>query len=181
MSTVKVNLGCGWRNFGKDWHHVDGGDYEHLDSKDIFNLPFEDNSIDLIYASLVIEYFDRQEISGIISKWYDKLKTGGILRLGVPNFEVITNLYQSGKYPLSSFLGPLYGRMEMGDQIIYHKTTYDYNSLSDLLYGLKFTEVRRWDWRATEHSEHDDHSQAYLPHMDKKNGMLVSLNVESVK
>ena len=53
----KINLGCGWRNFGKDWIHIDGGDYPHLDSKDIFNLPYEDNSIDLIYASHVIEYF----------------------------------------------------------------------------------------------------------------------------
>ena len=54
---VRVNLGCGWRNFGKDWYHVDGGDYEHLDSNDIFNLPFNDNSVDLIYASHIIGYY----------------------------------------------------------------------------------------------------------------------------
>ena len=46
---IKINLGCGWRNFGKDWIHIDGGDYSHLDSTDIFNLPYEDNSVDLIY------------------------------------------------------------------------------------------------------------------------------------
>ena len=39
---IKINLGCGWRNFGKDWIHIDGGDYSHLDSTDIFNLPYED-------------------------------------------------------------------------------------------------------------------------------------------
>tara|TARA_R100000458_G_C8273291_1_gene248151 strand:+ start:1881 stop:2420 length:540 start_codon:yes stop_codon:yes gene_type:complete len=178
---VKINLGCGWRNFGSDWHHVDGGEYDHLDSNDIFNLPYEDNSVDLIYASHVIEYFDREEIIPILESWKAKLKPEGILRLGVPNFEVISNLYQNGKYSLDDFLGPLYGRMKMGNQTIYHKTTYDYNSLSNLLYGLKFNEVRRWDWRTTEHSEHDDHSQAYLPHMDKVNGILISLNMEAVK
>ena len=38
-----------------------------------------------------------------------------------------------------------------------------------------------YDWRKTEHAQFDDHSQAYLPHMDKKNGELISLNVESNK
>ena len=71
---VKVNLGCGWRNFGKDWHHVDGGDYDHLDSNDIFNLPFDDDSIDLIYTSHVIQYFDRKEIIDILQRWKVKLK-----------------------------------------------------------------------------------------------------------
>ena len=33
---MKFNLGCGWRNFGKDWIHVDGGDYDHLDNNDIY-------------------------------------------------------------------------------------------------------------------------------------------------
>ena len=56
---IKINLGCGWRNFGKDWYHIDGGDYSHLDSHDILNLPFDNGTVDLIYASHVIEYFDR--------------------------------------------------------------------------------------------------------------------------
>ena len=42
--------------------HIDGGDYPHLDSNDIINLPYENNSVDLIYASHVIEYFDREEV-----------------------------------------------------------------------------------------------------------------------
>jgi predicted SAM-dependent methyltransferase len=58
---IKLNLGCGWRDFGPEWIHIDGGDYPHIHSKDIIDLPFEDNSIDLIYASHVFEYFDRNE------------------------------------------------------------------------------------------------------------------------
>ena len=41
--------------------------------------------------------------------------------------------------------------------------------------------VIEYDWRETEHSEFDDHSQAYIPHMDKDNGTLISLNVECIK
>ena len=50
---IKINLGCGWRNFGSDWIHIDGGDYDHLDYKDITKLEFDDNSVELIYVSHV--------------------------------------------------------------------------------------------------------------------------------
>ncbi len=178
---IKVNLGCGWRNFGPDWHHVDGGDYPHLDSKDIFNLPFDTNSIDLIYASHVIEYLDRDEIISLLESWKNKLKQGGILRLAVPDFQVMADLYTSGEYTLDNFLGPLYGKMQMDTKTIYHKTVYDYSSLSTVLSNTGYTNIKRWDWRETEHSQFDDHSQAYLPHMDKINGVLVSLNIECTK
>ena len=176
----KINLGCGWRNFGKDWIHIDGGDYPHLDSKDIINLPYENNSIDLIYSSHVIAYFDRDEIKKIISKWYDKLKPGGIFRVATPDFNIITKLLHEG-YSLKEFLGPLYGKMNMGSKIIYHKTTYNYNDLKTLLLECGFSKVNFYNWKNTEHSNFDDHSQAYIPHMDKENGTLISLNVEATK
>ena len=71
--------------------------------------------------------------------------------------------------------------MTMGENIIYHKTAYDYESLKTLLQDCHFSDIREYDWRGTEHAEFDDHSQAYLPHMDKENGVLISLNVECNK
>ncbi len=44
-----------------------------------------------------------------------------------------------------------------------------------------FKDIRRYDWRETEHSDIDDFSQCYLPHMDKENGMLMHLNIEAIK
>ena len=55
---MKINMGCGWRNFGDDWIHIDGGDYNHLDYYDITKLEFKNNTADLIYASHVLEYFN---------------------------------------------------------------------------------------------------------------------------
>ena len=177
----KINLGSGWRNFGKDWIHIDGGDYPHLDSKDIINLPYENNTVDLIYASHVIEYFNREEIIPLIKNWKSKLKPGGILRLSVPNFKIIAKLYLESNLPLNKFIGPLYGKMGMGNQTIYHKTTYDFKELKETLEKCGFTDVNYYNWRNTEHSNFDDHSQAYIPHMDKENGTLISLNIEVVK
>ena len=178
---VKINIGCGWRDFGKDWIHIDGGDYSHLDFKDITKLEYNDNSVDLIYASHVIEYFDRDEIKDILKEWIRVLKPDGILRLAVPNFEAMVHLYVEKKYPLEKFLGPLYGKMQMGNETIYHRTTYDYYSLKSLVEELGMKDYKWYDWEQTEHSKFDDHSQAYIPHMDKENGTLISLNVECIK
>ena len=179
---MKVNMGCGWRNFGEGWLHIDGGDYDHLDYKDISNLSYlNDDSVDLIYASHVVEYFNRCEILNLLKEWRRVLKKGGILRLAVPNFEAICKLYISGEFDLENFLGPLYGQMSMGDEIIYHKTVYDFDSLQKTLISCGFSEVKKYDWKKTEHSSFDDHSQAFLPHMDKNNGTLISLNVECKK
>lgn len=178
---MKLHLGCGWRNFGQDWIHIDGGDYEHLDYKDITKLPFDDNSVDLIYSSHVLEYFDREEVLTVLSEWKRVLKKGGILRIAVPDFESMCSLYMSKEITLDRILGPMYGKMKMADSTIYHRTVYDFESLKNISSQLKFTEFSKYDWRNTEHSKFDDHSQAYIPHMDKENGTLISLNVEMKK
>jgi len=179
---IKINMGCGWRNFGKDWVHIDGGDYNHLDYKDITDLSqFNNNTVDLIYASHILEYFDRQQISSLLAEWRRVLKSGGTLRIAVPDFSKVSILYNSGEYGLDNFLGPLYGRMKMEDKTIYHKTVYDFESIKKLLENNNFKDVVRYEWRNTSHAQFDDHSQAYLPHMDKDNGTLISLNVECKK
>jgi hypothetical protein len=66
-------------------------------------------------------------------------------------------------------------------EYIYHKTVYDFKDLKELLEEVGFRNIKKYDWRETEHSEFDDHSQAYIPHMDKENGTLISLNVECLK
>ena len=103
---IKINMGCGWRDFGKDWYHVDGGEYSHLDHKDIFKLPFKDKTVDLIYASHVIEYFDRVEIVNVLSEWCRVLKHGGVLRIAVPNFQELSRLYFEKKISLTIKVKP---------------------------------------------------------------------------
>ena len=175
-------MGCGIRNFGKEWVHIDGGEHSHLDYNSIVDLKqFQDNSVDLIYASHVIEYFDREEIITLLTEWKRILKKSATLRIAVPDFGAMAKLYLNSAYPLDNFLGPLYGKMEMSGSKIYHKTVYDFDSLQRILEFCGFSDVKRYDWKNTEHNSIDDHSQAYLPHMDKENGTLISLNMECIK
>ncbi len=187
IKMIKLNVGCGWRDFGEEWDHIDGGNYSHIKSHNVTKLPYEDNSVDLIYSSHLFEYFDRDEAVEVLKEWRRVLKPGAILRIAVPDFGIITKLYIQ-KYPLHNFLGPLYGKMEMGmkggetGKIIYHKTTYDFDSLKVLLEKSNFKNIKRYDWKQTcPHDKIDDHSQCYLPHMDKENGVLISLNLECEK
>ena len=175
---IKINMGCGERNFGEDWVHIDQADYPHINEKNIFNFSYD--NVDLIYASHLISYFDFDTAKNLLKYWRSKLKEGGILRLAVPNFEEIAKLYLKG-YKLENFVGPLYGKMNMNEDLIFHKFCYDELLLTKLLDNLNFKNIRRWDHRLVDHGVFDDHSQAYLPHMDKKNGKLISLNIECIK
>lgn len=179
---IKLSLGSGKVNLGEDWTHIDATSYEHVEYSNIIDLSkFADNSVEIIYASHVLEYFDRQEVIGILKEWKRVLKKDGILRLAVPDFESMSELYYLRKVPLFNFLGPLYGKMESGGRTVYHKTCYDFASLGELLKFIGFGRVTKYDCEEKiPHNNLDDQSHAYIPHMDKK-GTLISLNVEAVK
>jgi len=183
---IKINMGCGQRNFGEGWIHIDKNDFDHVESDDIWLEEYPNDIVNLIYTSHLIAYFDREEIVGLLKRWYSVIKPGGVLRVATPDFKQMISLYNnySNDYTLDNFVGPLYGKWSadwLYGESIYHKTTYDFDSLKILLMNVGFKDIKRYDWRETEHAEFDDHSQAYLPHMDKENGTLISLNVECTK
>lgn len=142
---IQVHLGCGKVDFGKDWIHIDKQNLPHITSNDIINLPFEQNSVDLIYASHVLEYFDRESAGEVLKKWFGYLKHGGVLRLAVPDFRELCQAYLEDDQPLWSILGPLYGRMYSNGDIIYHKTIFDYHELGLLLKTAGFRKVEKYN------------------------------------
>lgn len=177
---LKLHLGSGKRHI-PGFVHIDQVSYTHIDHvQDVRKLSnFPDQSACLVYACQVIEYFDREEVITVLQEWKRVLCQGGILRLSVPNFASITRLYSEG-IKLENFLGTLYGKIpDGGAGFIYHRTTYDEQSLRDLLDKCGFENIELWDWRKTEHSHIDDFSQAYFPHMEKEKGMLFNLNMQA--
>lgn len=177
----QLHLGCG-ETYIPGFFHVDVLDAKHIDLQaDISNLSmFSCNSIETIYASHVLEHFGRHDYLGVLAEWFRVLKPNGTLRIAVPDFEACVKLYLSdSEITLSDILGLVCGGQR--DSYDFHKMIFDQSSLVAALEQVGFSSVSRWDWRKTPHSHIDDYSQAYLPHMNKDTGTLVSLNLIAVK
>jgi predicted SAM-dependent methyltransferase len=176
----KLHLGCGKR-YIPGFIHIDREHYDHLDyQRDITDLSiFDDNSIDVIYACHVLDHLSRNgEVDKALSEWYRVLKHGGLLRIAVSDFEKIVQMYNSGM-DLENLWGHIVGGHKgPGDA---HGCVFDFTVLKRYLEKHGFKNVKRYDWRKTIHKDYDDFSQAYIPHMDKEKGILMSLNVEAVK
>jgi predicted SAM-dependent methyltransferase len=175
----KLHLGC-WKRYIPWFIHIDVQDYDHIDyNSNIDNLSmFEDNSINIIYACHVLEHFKRKEVKNVLKEWYRVLEKWWILRVSVPWFEEMLNIYN--KYnDINLILWPLiWWQKNIYD---FHYMLFDFKNISSLLKEAWFSIIKKYDWRDTEHSNIDDYSQSYIPHMDKENWLPVSLNIEAVK
>jgi len=194
---LRLHIGCNERDFGAGWVHVDKARFPHVAHHDVKRLPFANESVSLIYASHLFSYFDRDEAAEVLTEWRRVLKKGGTLRLAVPDYEAVARLYvrhaddpsaveAKGLEPvtLDTFVSMIFGKWRVGagsQEVIYHRTAYDEASLRTLLLRNGFRDVRRWRWQEVDHGHFDDYSQAYWPHLHKKNGTLVSLNLEATR
>ena len=179
---LKLHIGCGPR-FIPGFTHIDIQPAPHVDHVSAADdLSFlADGSASLIYASHLLEHFGRWEQAAVLKEWFRVLTPGGVLRVAVPDFAACAKLYyeQGLENGLSGLVGLISGGQR--DRFDYHKMIFDEPFLTKLLREAGFRGVRRWDWRLTEHASIDDYSQAYLPHLNKETGTLMSLNLEGVK
>jgi predicted SAM-dependent methyltransferase len=181
---TKLHLGCGnrilpaWINIDKDTNIVGKG--LGFTIRDVTELHgYADNSVDEIYASHVLDHLSRNgEMDKALSEWYRVLKPGGILRVAVSDFEKVVKMYNEG-LDLERLWGHLVGGQK--SQYDRHGVCFDYNTLKKYLDSHGFIDIKRYRWQDFLPEGFDDFSQAYIPHMDKKEGILMSLNVQCKK
>ena len=181
---IKLHLGCGKR-YLPGYVHVDIDNFNHIDYQSTVDdlSMFKTNSVSEIYASHLLEYYDIYESLEVLKEWKRVLITGGELKVAVPDFQNLVKVYSSTKN-ISDVIGPIVGRWEVSkSQKIYHKQIFDFKSLKSLLEKAGFQNISSWDWKEfiLDFPDYDDHSQAYFPHMDKDNGIHVSLNLVCYK
>lgn len=192
VELLKLHLGCG-KNPLKGYVNVGLADFPHIDVRaDVRKLPFKDESATIIYASHLLEYFDRCcEIDGkveaheVLKEWKRVLVPGGIIRVAVPDFAALVQVYNKYKNlnPKNGVLGPIYGHWPIPGGMVCHKTIYDFDTLSQTLTKAGFIGIKYWDWKQVfvgENIGFDDQSKAYWPPFDE-NGIHVSLNLEAMK
>ena len=185
MSFKKLHLGCGQRKL-IGYTNIDIIESQSVDlvqdARILSSIP--ENSVELIYASHILEHFALYEVPWVIKRWFSLLHHGGVLRMSVPNFESIIEVYKKTNNILT-VLGPLYGRGTKSPGITepLHMCAYTEKFLTALLLGAGFSNVSLWspdEIFVNENIGFDDYSQAYFPHMDKT-GIPISLNLEARK
>jgi predicted SAM-dependent methyltransferase len=175
---IKLHLGCGDKILD-GFVNIDIREKKGVLIDDVAKLfSQKNNSISLIYACHVLEHFGRYEFQKVLKRWYSILIPGGILRLAVPDIEQACVYYLKYKN-IEEVMGLFYGGQTYPSN--YHYIGFDYKFLNNKLLETGFKSTRTWDWKTAEHSHVDDFSQAYLPHMNKENGTLMSLNIEAIK
>ena len=95
MSKISyLNLGCG-RRYHSDWTNVDfkstgEGVIAHNLNQ---NIPFQDESFDVVYHSHLLEHFSRSNAEIFLKECYRVLRPQGVLRVVVPDLEQIARTY----------------------------------------------------------------------------------------
>jgi len=96
MDICKLNIGGQFRidYFPKGWICVDV-----IEGADILcdvqenSLPFEDNTVDCIYCSHMLEHVWPHKVSFVLKQFYRVLKPGAPIRLVVPNIDWFIDQY----------------------------------------------------------------------------------------
>jgi SAM-dependent methyltransferase len=179
---TKLHLGSGARTL-KGFYNVDIEGHANVDYvqniRDLSN--FESKTVSEIYTSHSFEYFDREEAEVVLKEWKRVLKKNGKIYISVPDFESLIQIYIASGRNLEKILGPLFGRWKNvgNDTTLYHRTVWDFTSLSRALSSAGFVDIAIFDpiqYLESIDPDYDDYSLAFNPHMDKT-GIQVSLAI----
>lgn len=185
MTKVKLHLGAARRRLS-GFLNIDREDSEGLDLvADVSDLSaFQSNSVNEIYSSHTLEYFDREEVIPVLSEWNRVLVPGGKVFVSVPDFPKLIEIYLASS-EIGRVLGPLFGKWNnpANGETLYHKTVWDFASLSRALEQVGFGKISTFNpvkYLASIDPEFDDYSLAFYPHMERT-GIQVSLCIQAEK
>jgi predicted SAM-dependent methyltransferase len=89
-----LNLGCGGR-FHPEWDNLDF--FSHAPEVRAHDLrkgiPYPDQTFDVVYHSHLLEHFSKEQALIFLKECHRVLKTGGVIRVAVPDLEAIARLY----------------------------------------------------------------------------------------
>ena len=111
-----------------------------------YGLPFPDEFADFIYSSHFLEHFTQKGGVAFLKECNRVLKSGGIIRICVPDLEKYVQLYLGGERIrfLSTFFSELRGVDEHYGQ---HRFMYDYNLLHNTMEKVGFKKITRCEYR----------------------------------
>ena len=100
-----------------------------------------------------------------------------MLRLSVPDFDTLVQIYTDNRHDLDTMLYPLMG--SHCNKFDIHKSVFNEKKLTDLLMASGFWKVRRWQPDSTDITTFGDWSSKKVTINSKS--YLISLNIEAIK
>jgi SAM-dependent methyltransferase len=175
---INLHLGCGLVNHPK-FINIDGRPAPHIHYiRSIDNLdPFKDNSVNLVYACHCLEHFSHVKIPDVLTEWFRILKKNGVLRLSVPDFDLLLDIYRENGNDINTILLALMG--EQNYKFNFHLTVFNIYSLEFLLKKTGFRQVQKWQPGSCELTTFDDWSGRQI--LINGKSYSVSLNIQAVK
>lgn len=142
-SGLKIHLGAGPINI-QGWINIDARNapHIHLQSSGFDLNEFSDGAVSEIYMCHVLEHFSFSDAKVVLKKLNDKLKSGGVLRLSVPDFDQLIAIYHAAGNDLELIKLALMGGQDY--EYNFHKAVFNKTLLTDLLLSCGFHHVQQW-------------------------------------
>ncbi len=176
---VLLHVGCGKTN-SPEFINIDARPlaHVHIPTDEITSLSdFRNDSVDLVYMCHILEHIKASELKRVLSEMKRVLKVGGVLRLSVPDFDKLVEVYNASGKDIDAVSKQLMGGQDHEYNI--HYAVFNRRRLSGLLKEAGFREVVPWDPDNCEHHDFKDRASRRM----KVNGheILISLNLEAIK
>ena len=176
---VSVHIGCGEINI-PDFINIDARKYPHVHivSRNIADLSiFPDESADLVYMCHVFEHIKRDNLPLVLKEMRRILKPCGVLRLSVPDFDRIIEIYQKTGNSIDCITKPLMGGQDY--EFNFHYTVFNRGYLHELLLNSGFKMVREWVPLMSSNLDFEDWASRTID--IEGNSFVISLNMEAQK
>ena len=175
---ILIHLGCG-DIASPEFINVDARPAPHVHYvRDVTDLSiFSDDYADLVYACHLLEHIHHRDLSKTLWEWRRILKPNGILRLSVPDFDALVNIYEKCGSNIDSIAIPLMGGQEYANNT--HYSVFNLKYLSRLLKEDGFRSVKEWDPKQVDYHDFEDWASKTIERAGRK--YRVSLNIEAIK
>lgn len=176
---VLVYIGCGRKN-SPEFINVDARPFAHVHivTDDITCLPdFRDATVDLVYMCHILEHIKRNDLKDVLSEMKRLLKDGCVLRLSVPDFDKLIDVYNDSGRDINTISHQLMGGQDSEYNI--HYSVFNYQRLSELLKEIGFHDVVSWDPDNCQYHNFKDRASRKINVNGKE--YMISLNLEAIK
>lgn len=174
-----LHIGCGDIN-SPEFINIDARPqaHVHIVTTSLFRLEMiPGNVADLIYMSHVLEHVSHRKIIETLREMRRILKPKGVLRISVPDFDRIIEIYEATNREIRAIEPPLMGAQDY--PFNYHYSVFNETRLHEAMLASGFSETRPWDPLACTNHDFEDWASRYISWNGHE--FPISLNIEAIK